>query len=743
MAAIQKIRSHGTILMIILGGALLLFIVSSVITNFNIFSNANEVGSVNGKSLDAQTYQRRVEILSEELKTRNTMQSGKETALSDQEMSTVRNYVWQEFSTSQVIKKEAGKAGLSVSDEELDDVLRTGQAQCIQLFWPLVAQFGLGDQYNFQALKQFIGEKDKNMQQIAQSGNADAMNKYAMAIEAWDLVEKDFLPNEILLQKLNTLMSMSVVSDPISAKYDAARLSDAIDAQIVAIPASTIDDAKIQVSEAELQAAYDELKEMFYQNDETRDVKIIDVNVVPSPQDMASLKKDMEGSAQQLATATDINNVIGTASTIQYTNMPLAKAFFQSEVPDVAQRLDSGATGSVVAPYISKERDGSDVYTTFKVVAKEELPDSILYSVIVPRGKDLDSQKKSADSIYKAIAGGADWAALSKKYNQQGAKSDSIWMTSKMYERFGMSAEEVKINTTLNTTPAGEFTKIEGDGGDMIVKILDRKAMQTKYNVAIYRRNVEFSDKTSDTEQSKLNEFLAKNQSIDAIVKNAPKSGYKVQDYDALSKSGVVNLVAGIGNARDVATWIFDDAEAGEVSKVYEVGSKNDHLVLAMVTGVNKKGYLPIDNPGVRKQLTAYVKQQKKVQQLAKNYGKMSFEQASAVAGAVTDTIANVNAFAIYQGGVMAQKVGTPEVKLAAAICKTAVSKTAVVEGTGALYFVKVLTKKTTKHTDAFAQLIGANIAQSMLVGGQQGGSPLLTALIEKTKMDNNLYKFF
>ena len=743
MAAIQKIRSHGTILMIILGGALLLFIVSSVITNFNIFSNANEVGKVNGTSLDAQTYQKRVEILSEELKTRNSIQAGKETSISDQEMATVRNYVWQEFSTSQVIKKEADKAGLSVSEEEIDEVLRTGQAQCIQLFWPLASQFGLGNQYNFQALKQFISEKDKNMQQIAQSGNADAMNKYAQAIEAWDLCEKVFLPNEILLQKLNTLMSMCVVSNPVAAKYDATRLGTSIDAEIVAIPASTIDDSKIQVTDAELQTAYDQLKELFYQNDETRDVKIIDVNVVPSAQDMATLKKDMEENAKQLAETTDLNNVIGTASTIQYTNMPLTKAFLQSEVPDVAQRLDSGAVGGVVPPYISKEKDGSDVYTTFKVVAKEELPDSVLYDIIYPGGKDLDGQKKTADSIYKALEGGADWAALSKKYNQKEAKVDSIWMTSKMYERFGMTAEEVKINTTLNTTPAGQFTKIEGEGGNMIVKIRDRKAMQTKYNVAIYRRNVEFSDKTSDTEQSKLNEFLSKNQSIEAIVKNAPKSGYKVQDYDALSKEGVVNLVATIGNARDVATWIFDDAKAGDISKVYEVGSKNDHLVLACVTSINKKGYLPIDNPGVKKQLTAYVKQQKKVQQLVKNYGKMSFDQAASVAGAVTDTIKDVNAIAMFQGGVMSMKVGTPEVKLAATICKTDVNKTAVVGGVGALYFVKVVSKKQNKHSDAFAQLVGANITQSMLLGGQQGGSPLISALIQNANIDNNLYKFF
>ena len=118
----------------------------------------------------------------------------------------------------------------------------------------------------------------------------------------------------------------------------------------------------------------------------------------------------------------------------------------------------------------------------------------------------------------------------------------------------------------------GSAQVISNDMGAAVVQVLDRRKMVTKYNVAVIKCPLRFSKKTYEDELGKLNRFLAQNKDVPSLEKNAAKSGYQLMDVPGYSPLN--NLIpARIGGAqsRECARWIFDEAEKGDVSKLYEL----------------------------------------------------------------------------------------------------------------------------------------------------------------------------
>lgn len=218
-----------------------------------------------------------------------------------------------------------------------------------------------------------------------------------------------------------------------------------------------------------MKKAYDEFKDNFYSPVETRDIKLIDVNVVASASDRAELTKKVQGFQQQLQNGGDVANIVRSSnSAAQYSNLALSKQAFQS-MPDVVAALDSMAVGSVKPTYYNAQ---DNTINTIKLIGKEEAPDSILYRQIASTKADPAERKAQADSILKALNAGASFAELAKKYGQP---SDSVWISSNQYESFGMQEESTSYLSQLYKIGAHSAQVISNDQGAAVVQVLDRK----------------------------------------------------------------------------------------------------------------------------------------------------------------------------------------------------------------------------------------------------------------------------
>lgn len=713
MAALQTIRSKGALLVGVLGLALFAFIAEEFFRSIETTSamDRSQVGKVFGEKLSIQDFQTMVEEQSEVTRLQMRLQ-GQEGNLTDQQTEQIREQVWQMYVQNQMVKHECDKLGLFVTDGEVQEALRQGTAQSLQMMAAIFGNQKTG-RFDLAQLQAFLKDYNKTIQQAQQAQNGEAVEQLQMIKKLWSHAEKQ-LRDELLSNKYNMLFAMGFVSNPIAAQANFDARNNVKTAEVAALPYSTIADKDVQVSDEDLKAVYDQYKEQFFSPVPTRDIKLIDVNVMASAADRADLMKKVQGFEAQLRQTDNVADVVRTSnSEVLYTNLPMSKMAFRT-MPDVAANLDSMAVGSVKATYYNAQ---DNTINTLKLIGKQEAPDSILYRQIVATAATPEARKAQADSILNALNGGAAFADLAKKYGQ---RSDSVWISSNQYEQFGMPDESADYLTALFGVASNSSRVISNEQGAVVVQVLDRRKMVTKYNVAVVKCTLNFSKKTYEDELSKINRFLAQNKDVASIEKNAAKNGYMLIDLPGYSPmQNMIPARIGGNQSKDCARWIFDEAKAGDVSRLYECGRANDHLLLVCVKAVNDKGYLPWDNPTVKEYLTTVVKQNKKAEKaLAAAKNAKTIADLQKCKGCVTDTLSNQSlaAFPMVKG------VNMPEPKLAGAIAKTAVGKySSLVQGAAAIYLVKVTgqSKNGNKFDAAtemaqYAQTIGQRAYQSV-----------------------------
>ena len=713
MAVLGKIRSRGMILIGIIGLGLLAFIAEEAFRSCEATRNneRQQIGEVYGKRISVQEFQKMVDEYTDAIK----MQQGQEN-LNEEQLNQVKDMVWNSYVQSQLIEKEAEKLGLTVTDQELQNILAEGTNPML-LQTPFVNQ--QTGRFDAAALKKFLADY-----KAQKNTNPQMAEQYATIYKFWTFMEKQ-LRTQLLAQKYQNLLAHCFLSNPVEAKMAFKEENEESQIQLASLPYSSIDDSKIQVSESELKEKYNQLKPRFKQYVETRDIKYIDIQVDASATDKAALKKQFADYTKDIAAASDPTDVVRkSTSQVSYLGLPITKEAYPS---DIAARLDSMSVGSVYGPV---ENAQDNTLNIIKLVAKTQQPDSIQYRQIQVMGATADAAHKTADSIYTALKNGGDFEAIAKKYGQTGEKA---WMTTRQYQNAPSMDKDTKAYiTSLNTMPVNEIKNIRLAQGNIIVQVLDRKGMITKYDAAVIKKTVDFSKDTYRTAYNKFSAFVGANQTADAIIKNAAKSGYSVQEAKDISTAQ--HYLVNIRSTRDALKWLFE-AKEGDVSPLYECGD-NNHLLVVILNRINPIGYRSLKDAQVKEMVKAEVLKDKKAEQLmAKLNGVNSIAGAKAK-GAIVSPINQIT----FASPVFITATGASEPALSgavAAVAKGAFDKTPV-KGNAGVYMFQVTgrTMRPVKY-DAQAQ------EQKLRQRAMQYAGNFMNELYLKAKVVDNRYLFF
>lgn len=675
MTALGKIRSKGILLIIIIGLGLFAFIAEEAFRSCNGIKgqNSQQIGEVLGEKIYVQDFQKLLEEYQDAMKL--TMRTDN---LSEDQLNQLKDQVWQQLVSERVMKEDCKKLGLTVTEDELQNVLNDGTNQLLTQTPFVNQQTG---RFDVSILKQFIDAYRK----AEASNNSQQLDQMRPAYNYWLFVEKN-LRTQLLAQKYQSLLANCVLSNKVEAKMAFNEENEEAQIQLASIAYNTIKDADIKVTDEELKAKYEELKPAFRQQQETRDVKMVDVQVKASATDRGQLQKDMAGYQKQLAEAADPTQVVSkSGSMIQYIGLPVSGKAFQ-QYPDIASKIDSMAVGTTGVVENTKD----NTYNIVRILSRTELPDSVEFRQIQVGGKTLEAARASADSIQKALAAGGDFQAIAKRYGQD---STTTWFTGAMYEQASTMSQDNRayIEALLNGA-VGSTQNIELTQGNVVIQVLNRKAMKSKAVAAVIKKEIRFSDNTYSKAYNRFSQFVTQSQaSLADLQKHATKFGYTVQDLnDFATSSHTVGNVGGSG-IRDAIKWIFE-AKEGQVSQLFEAGKENDHLLVLCMTKIHPQGYRPWDDAQVKEILKREVIRDKKAEMIMAKLKGVNSIAAAQAKGAKVSTVNQIT----FATPAFIQATGAAEPALSGAVAATAQGKfcSAPVKGNAGVYVFQVVKKQ-------------------------------------------------
>ena len=711
MATLQKIRNRGPLLVAVIGIALFAFVAGDAWKAIQPHQGRQDIGAVNGEAVSAQDYQTLVEEYTEVIK----MTQGV-NALNDDQLTQVKDQVWQSYINNKLIEAEAAKLGLKVSDAELQDVIEQGVHPLLMQTPFRNPQTGAFDK---DMLKKFLVEY-ASLGTTASQLPAQYVEYYQQMGTFWNFIEKT-LKQSLLAEKYQSLISKSLISNPVSAEDAFSARAMQADVLLAAIPYSSVADSTITVSDSEIKALYNQKKEAYKQQMETRDIKYIDVLVTPSEADRADVLNEVTEYAGQLASATDMASFIrSTGSVVPFSEIALNKAVYPS---DIVTRIDSVKQGEVYGPYYNQ---ADDSYNAMMVMGKEAIADSIQFRQIQVYAETIDQTKALADSIYTALKGGADFVKLAETYGQTG---ESTWMTARNYEGAALDVDNTKYIKALVNGKKNEFTNLELGQANVILQVLDKKAVKEKYQIAVIKRPVEFSKETYNKAYNDFSQFVAQNTTLDKLVQNAEESGYRLLERADFRNNE--HYVGGVKNTRDALKWIFE-AKEGEVSPLYECGN-NDHMMVVALEKVNPVGYRDVNT--VADMLRMEIRRDKKAEQIMAQLNGAGIDQVKGMTGAVSDTIKHITFGAPTYVGV----TRASEPVLGAVASRSEVNKvSSPVKGNAAVYVMQVINKENN------AEGFDAKAEESTLsLMSTRYASSFINDLYERANVKDDRYLYF
>lgn len=557
MATLEKIRSKSVLLLIIVGLALLAFIVGDFVNSGSSFFNQKRmvVGEIDGEEVKIEDFLAAVDQMTTVYEIESNGQN-----LTEEMVEQVRQSVWETIVREKVLSKETAKIGMVVTNDELyDNVLGENIHPAIlqrQIF--VNPETGMFDK---NALTQFLSYIDDPNANISEE-----MKLY------WRFLERA-VKNSLLEEKYNVLLSKMLVANDLDAELASNLNAGKVDILYAVEPYYAVPDSVVSVSDEEIEVRYNATKEQYKKQVATCTINYTSFDIKPLDADYAELEAWIKGLVPEFTTTNDVISLVNSNSDKRYVDVALAKSDVDLEFRDSAFM---GNTGDIFGPIFI-----NNVYKVARLLGTGiQTPDSVKLRHIYVVEETKERAKTLADSLVNVINAGGDFANLAKTYSR-------VSQTAEQGGEIGWVREIVvdsEIAQKAFYTSAGKIFTIETPQGVQIFKVDEVSERVPKVKLAIIERELIPSSRSQAHIYNEAKQFVAGCKNKADFEKKAQEQGVELLPVNVSIND---YRIGDVKNSRQVVRWAFEQKD-GAVSDVFEC---NDRFIVATVSDINEDEY--------------------------------------------------------------------------------------------------------------------------------------------------------
>lgn len=698
MAILQKIRNQSVLLLVVVGVAMLAFIIGDFLNSGATYFNQSRenIGKINGEAIHITEYTAAVDQMTEVYK----IETG-QTSLDDELSTQIRTSVWESLVNEKLLQAEADRIGLTVTAEELYD--RTLGNNIHPIIMQRRAFYDENGQFNRNLLLNFLNSMDMEPENEVMAEQLDQLKKY------W-LFWENAVRTSILQEKYTALFTQTLTANTLDAKMNYEGRSKTINASYIMQPYYSLPDSTISISDSEIKALYNKRKEQ-YKQEPNCNILYITYPIKPSTEDFAEVEQWMNNLKPEFETTDDITGIVNSNSDKLYEDLYYSAATVPTHLKEFAF---SGKVNDVT-PILFE----NDTYYMARIIENNVMqPDSVRLRHIYL----ADNNKVRTDSIINALNKKADFAELAAQYSivpqtaQNGGEIGWVIQTG-LPKEIAIPAFS-KANNEIFTVDNGQSTQI--------FQIMEKSPLTPKVKLAIIERNVTPSSRTQSALYNEAKQFIVNNDSRDTFEAAAKEQGLSLQSGYGLQKN--TEQVGQLKQSRQIIRWAFDSKE-NAVSDVFECG---DYFVVAIVTKVNKEEYRTIAD--VAPELRIELLKDKKAALITDKLTGRTLEEAAQLAKSDIQQAENTS-LAAYRFG----SAGMEPYIIGATTILTNNETSAPLQGNNGVFVVKATTVTPVESNyDEASEIIQMNMRMSYSL-------PYMTLqlLRDEAKIEDNRATFY
>ena len=613
MAAIGQIRKHYGLLVAIIGIALAAFVLGDLFKGQT--RQSVNIGIVDGEEISYRDFSVRVEKTSEIEKNNKQKMN-----LTSSEVFKIKQNIWNIMVKEIIMSKEVEELGLSVTSEELFELVQGENPHHYILQYFKDPNTG---EYKSELVLQYL----QNLDQMSRENQLQ-----------WIDFEKAIKEDQ-LNTKFNNLISKAYYLPTEFAKMADSRKEANVEVEYIVQQYATINDDQVEVTDADYTKYYTEHKEDF-KTEETRNIDYVVFDVKATAEDRDNQKRKITEYFEEMKTLPleEVPVFVNSISDKNYDDKWYAKGKLPLQIDD---KMFNGEPGTAAKPYLS-----SNAYHTAILLQKENRPDSlkashilIAYAGATRAAKDVTRIKiqarSLADSLLNVVKKNPkSIEALAIEFSNDGGVVENKGH----YDWFPDGQMVPEFNQAILDNDKGDVVLVETTFGYHVIRVDGKKDFSDKVKVARIERAIVPSNQTYQEVYVKANEFASrcKNNDFDAVTEEMKLSKRTMENLSAMQEK-----VPGQKEGRQIVIWAYGiDRELNDL----ELFDMNGSYLVTTLSKITDEGYSTLEDE--KQNISSAVKNLKKADMIiAKMNESANKENLTKMAAEFNTTveIANIN----------------------------------------------------------------------------------------------------